>query len=156
MRALFRATIWHRDAIPLLERKYAGPLKWFVFPAFDFIMAVIGARAMFVGVPSIEALYPPAVAEVIYLGWFVLAVVCLVGAVFPRLWPLEIVGKVTLFSVLFLYLIAMRASPTTVDGAKDAVSGLLLAAMLIPCLRLWILGTELRARRLTRRADRES
>jgi hypothetical protein len=122
-------------------------LKWFVFPVFDIIMALIGARALVVGVPSIEALYPAEVAYVIYLAWFVLGVVCFVGAVFPRLWPFEILGKVALFSVLFLYLIAMRASPTTVDGAKDAVSGLLLAAMLIPCLRLWILGIEERDRR---------
>lgn len=147
MRRLFRGTIWDPDAIPALERKYAGPLKWFVFPAFDIIMAAIGARALFVGVPSIESLYPSGVASVIYLAWLILGLVCLVGAVIPKLWPLEIVGKVALFAMLFLYLIAMRVSPTPVDGAKDAVSGLLLAAMLIPCLRLWILGIELRARK---------
>jgi O-antigen ligase len=131
----------------VLERKYAGPLKWFVFPVFDIIMAAIGLRAMFVGIPSIEALYPAVIAEAIYMAWFVLGVVCFVGAAFPRLWPFEIVGKIALLSMLCLYLIAMRASPSTVDGAKDAVSLLLLAAILIPCLRLWILGIEERARR---------
>lgn len=147
MRWLWRHSIWYPSAVPVLERKYAGPLKWFVFPAFDIIMAVVGGRALFVGIPSIEALYPAGVAFAIYLAWFLLAVACFVGAVFPALWPFEIVGKGALFSVLLLYFIAMRASPTTVDGAKDAVSGLLLAAMLIPCLRLWILGIEERARR---------
>lgn len=147
MRWLWERMIWHPGAIPVLERKYAGPLKWFVFPVFDIIMAVVGARAMVVGIPSIEALYPAGVSYAIYVAWLVLAVVCFIGAIFPKLWPFEIVGKVALFAVLFLYLIAMRASPTTVDGAKDAVSGLLIAAMLIPCLRLWILGIEERIRR---------
>ena len=141
--------MWHPSAIPPLEHKYASPLKRFVFPAFDVIMLAVGVRSMFVGIPSIDELLPGEVAYAFYIAWTVLAFVCLVGAVFPRLWPLEICGKIALFSVLATYLVALRTAPALYEGARDAVSGLVLAAMLIPSLRLWILGVEERDRRET-------
>jgi hypothetical protein len=146
---LCRATVWARGAIPMSERKYAGPLKWFVFPAFDVLMMVVGFRTMFVGIPSIDALFPPVVAWALSLVWGTVAGVCLVGAVFPKLWPLEIGGKIALFIILTLYLIALRAAPGTYDGSKDAVTGFVAGAMLIPTLRLWILGIEERDRKDT-------
>lgn len=144
---LWKSTIWAKGAIPADELKYAGPLKRFVFPVFDVIMLVVGIRSMFVGIPSIDFHYPPLVAWVLYATWAILAFVCLVGAIFPRLLPLEIGGKIALFSILATYLIALRGVPAMVDGARDAVSGLVLAAMLIPALRLWILGYEIRPRK---------
>jgi hypothetical protein len=149
MHALWRALIWHPGAIPASERKYAGPLKWFVFPAFDVIMAVVGFRSMFVGIPSIDALFPGPVAWSLSLVWGTLATVCFIGAIFPRLWPLEIAGKIALFIILTAYFIALRAAPALYDGARDTVTGLVLGAMLIPLLRLWILGIEERDRKVT-------
>lgn len=149
MRRLFQASVWHPDAIPPLERKYASPLKRFVFPAFDIIMLVVGVRSMFVGIPSIDVLLPGVVAYGFYIAWTVLAAACLIGAAFPRLWPFEIGGKIALFAVLATYLVALRTAPALYEGARDAVSGLVIAAMLIPSLRLWILGVEERDRRET-------
>jgi len=149
MRRLFGLSIWHPSAIPAGERKYAGPLKWFVFPAFDIIMAVVGFRSMAVGVPSIDALFPDAIAWSLSLTWGTLAMVCFIGAVFPRAWTLEITGKIALFIILTLYLIALLVAPAPYQGARDTVIGLVLGAMLIPMLRLWILGIEERDRKAT-------
>lgn len=147
LRRLGRASIWAPGAVPVLERKYAGPLKWFVFPAFDIIMAVVGFRGMAVGSPSINAMFPGPVAWSLCLAWGTLATVCLIGAVFPRLWMLEIGGKIALFIILTLYLIALLRAPAPYEGARDTVTGLVLGAMLIPMLRLWILGIEERDRK---------
>jgi hypothetical protein len=147
MRALFEATIWCPGAIPRSEVKYAGPLKWFVFPLFDVLMAIIGGRTLYVGMPSIDAQFPSGVAWTLSLIWLVVAVICLIGAVFPELWPFEIGGKVALFIILAIYLIALRTAPSSTEGARDAVSLLTVAAMLIPLLRLWILGIEIRDRK---------
>lgn len=148
LRRLWRATIWHPAAIPADEqRKYATPLKRFLFPAFDMVMLAVGLRGLDVGIPSIERIFPAGVTTGYYLALVVFSVVCFIGAAFPRLWALEIAGKVTLFGVLAVYLLALR----TVDdgGARDAVSLLIMCAMLIPLLRLWILGIEIRDRRGT-------
>lgn len=146
MRALWQQTIWAPGAIPLLERKYAGPLKWFVFPAFDIAMMIIAFRASYVGIPAIESMYPHPVARIIYIAWGVLAFICLVGAIFPRLWVLEIGGKITLFAVLILYFYALRVAAGDGSGTRDAISVFVLVATFIPALRLWILGSEIRTR----------
>jgi len=147
MRRLWAQTIWAKDAIPLLERKYAGPLKWFVFPVFDALMITLAVRALFVGIPSIDTMFPDGAAKATYALWAVFGVICLTGAVFPRLAALEIAGKIALFILLLIYLLSMRNAPVAVEGARDGVSLLTVAAMLIPCLRLWILGIEVRGRR---------
>lgn len=147
MRRFWQATVWAPGAIPPSESKYATPLKRFVFPMFDVVMMVAGIRAMFVGVPSIELIFPQGIAAGFYLSWSILAGVCLVGAMFPRLWVLEIAGKVALFAILTAYLVALRAAATLDGSGRDAISLLVFTAMLIPMLRLWILGIEIRDRK---------
>lgn len=142
----WRASIWNPASIPPLERKYAQPLKWVVFPAFDVLMLLVAARALVVGIPSIEALMPRPAALTLYGVWAAVAALGFVGAAFPRLWVLEIGGKIALFAMLTVYLIALRVNETG-DGARDAVSLFVVVAMLFPLLRLWILGIEERDRR---------
>lgn len=147
MRSVWRSTVWAPGAIPESERKYAEPLKRFVFPMFDVVLLLVGVRGLGAGIPSIERIFPPGIATGYYVAVIVFSLVCLVGAVFPRLWVLEIIGKVSLFSFLTVYLIALRAVASTDGGARDAISLLVFTAMLIPLLRLWILGIEIRDRK---------
>ena len=146
-RRIARATIWHPDAIPAIEAKYARPLKGFVFPVFDLLMIVAGTRGLIVGMPAIDQLFPPPGPTIIYSVWAFMAAVCFVGAVFPRLWLLEIGGKIALFTALSIYFVALRVASGGDDGAREVVSVMVAAALLIPLLRLWILGIEERARK---------
>lgn len=146
LRRLRRASIWHPTSIPPVERKYAQPLKQVVFPAFDVLMLLVAVRALVVGIPSIEAIMPRTAALALYAAWAVVAALCFVGAAFPRLWVLEIGGKIVLFALLSVYLVALRVNETG-DGARDAVSLFVVVAMLFPLLRLWILGIEERDRK---------
>lgn len=147
MRRFWRSTVWASGAIPEAERKYAEPLKRFLFPVFDVVMLLVGIRGLSEGIPSIERIFPPGIATGYYWAVIALALICLVGAVFPRLWVLEISGKVSLFAVLTVYLVALRTVAGADGGARDAVSLLVFTAMLIPLLRLWILGIEIRDRK---------
>lgn len=148
LRRVRRELIWGPGAIPPLERKYGDPLKRFVFPAFDIAMVIIGVRALQVGIPSIDSLFPQGVATGIYIAWVAVAALCFVGATVPRLWVLEIGGKVALFALLAVYLIALRvAAADDPGGSRDAVSVFVAVAMLFPLLRLWILGIEERDRK---------
>lgn len=154
MRALLlrvaRKTVWHPGAIPALERKYAMPLKWFVFPAFDIAMVIMGVRGITGGIPSLEALFPGNVSFALYVVWVLVAALCFLGAAVPRLWVLEIGGKVSLFALLAVYLIALRvAEANNPDGSRDAITVFVCVAMLFPLLRLWILGIEERDRKET-------
>lgn len=144
---IWRSTIWAPGAIPEHERKYAEPLKRFLFPVFDVIMLCVGLRGLGAGIPSIERIFPHGIASGYYWTIIAFSVICLVGAVFPKLWVLEVAGKVTLFALLTVYLIALRSIAVTDGGARDAISLLVSAAMLIPLLRLWILGIEIRDRK---------
>lgn len=145
LRRVWAETIWAPDAIPAAEAKYATPLKRFLFPAFDLIIMTAGIRALTVGMPSVETLFPTSVAGGIYWAWVVLGAACFVGAAFPKLSTLEVGGKVALFAILAVYLVTLRVVDDT--GPRDVVSLIVVIAMLIPLLRLWILGIEERHRR---------
>lgn len=140
-------TIWNAEAIPEHERKYAYPLKRFLFPAFDILVIVLGVRTAFVGTASVDRLFPPSVAQGLYWGFAVIGLLCLIGCTFPKLWRVEIVGKVAVFVLLTCYLVTLQVVTSMDQQPRDAVSVITLIAMLIPLLRLWILGIEERDRR---------
>lgn len=146
MRWLLKRSVWCSGAIPPLERKYADPLKRVVFPAFDLLMLILAIRSLHVGIPSIDALLPNLATTLLYWAWGLVAGLCFIGAAFPRLWKLEIGGKISLFAMLTVYLVALRLNETG-DGTKDATTVFVVVAMLFPMLRLWILGIEERDRK---------
>lgn len=154
VRRIGRATIWAPGAIPVEERKYAGPLKRVALPLLDVLLIVGGFYAVTSGIPALDELLPDDVSD--FLGYLFVgcAVVCLAGAVFPRLWPLEVAGKILVVSILGMYFVALR----TVDGGTPTrmfVSAVVLWSMVLPILRLWWLGAEYGARHMDERRARK-
>jgi hypothetical protein len=135
-----RATIWAPGAIPEYEAKYAVPLKRYAIPAIDLILAGAGVFAITNGIPSFEQLIP-VVAHALALVFIAVALSCLVGAVFPRFWRLEMVGKVALITFCGAYAVALFIRGTPFTGM------FFLGFAVWIGYRLWILGDELGERR---------
>jgi len=147
MKRLLARTIWAKGAIPSHELKYANPLKRFIPPLFNLTMIVAGFYAVKSGIPSIHELFPVGVSIGFGYGFAAVAAACLFGITFPHQWRAELVSKVALFGMLGVYLLCLRVLAADDGGSRDFISAVVFAAMLIPALRLWILGTEIRDRK---------
>lgn len=141
-------TIWAPGAIPLSEAKYATPLKRVILPLYDLGAVLGGVYAIRSGIPSLDVLVPPLVSDITGYGFIVVAIACLAGISFPRLWAVETAGKALLFALLGTYLLALRTLAIHIDdGNRDFISVIVYLAMLLPVTRLWILGVEYRDRK---------
>lgn len=154
LRRVGGATIWAPGAIPPEERKYAGPLKRVALPVLDLLLVLGGFYAVTSGIPALDDLLPEHVSDALGFLFVVCACVCLLGAAFPRLWGVEVAGKILVVAILGMYFIALR----TVDGGTPTrlfVSAVVLWSLVLPILRLWWLGVEYGARHMSRRQDRK-
>lgn len=143
MRRLWRSSIWHPDAIPPHERKYAAPLKRVVFPVFDIAVLILGIAGLFSGFQALKLTFPDPVPTLIYGTLGAMGSLCFIGCGFPRLWAVEISGKVLILMSLGVLFVAMIIAGATVPGHTGIVIAPMVFVMtLIPFLRLWILGVE--------------
>lgn len=148
LRRLWRASIWHRDAIPEVERKYGSPLKRVLFPVYDIAVIILGVAGLRIGFQAVERAFPHPAEAVLYAVLTIAGVVCLIGCSFPRLWLQEIVGKFVILFTLGVVMVAMLVAGATLPGHTGfMVAPILIVMMLPPLLRLWILGWEIAARR---------
>lgn len=154
-RRLARESIWHPDAIPKSEAKYAAPLKRVGFPVFDLVVIVLGALGLRIGFQALSLAFPPPGPTVLYLVLVAAGAVCFVSCAFPRLWLPEIIGKFVIGATLGVVLVAMIVAGVTVPGHTGLmVAPILVVMMLFPLLRLWILGWEIADREARKRAER--
>ena len=148
LRMVLRNTIWYRDAIPPGERKYAAPLKRVVFPVYDMAVILLGLFGLLVGFQATDAALPAPGPTVLYTVMLLAGVLCLVGCAFPVLWAVEIAGKTIVLITLTALLITMLTAAATIPGHTGlTITPTILAMMMIPALRLWILGVEIAGRR---------
>lgn len=148
MRRLWRASIWHPGAIPLDERKYAVPLKRVIFPLYDIIVVLVGLIGLQAGVKAINEALPEPGPAVLYGALIIAGVACFVGAMFPRLWVVVLVGKSIILTSLIFLLGAMVVAAFSVESYTGLTfTPVIVAMMLVPLLRLWILGIEIAERR---------
>jgi hypothetical protein len=146
LRRLLRPTIWGPGHIPSSERKYAVPLKRFALPLLDLVFLYAGWYAIKSGIPSLDILLPDVVSSIASFAFIVAAAGACIGVVFPCLWWLEIASKIALIGLLGTYYLALRTLATG-DPARDFISAIVLATVVLPGFGLWILGIELRDRR---------
>ncbi|ROS28928.1 hypothetical protein EDF22_0660 [Rathayibacter sp. PhB127] len=148
LHALRSRTIWAPGAIPEHEKKWATPLRRFAFPFYDLVAVVTSIIGIIVGIPAIETLAPDWFADSVAGMFAVAALSALLGAVFPKLCRLELWGKRVIFSILGMYFFALMTLAHTAAGTRYFVAGIVLFAMVLPTVALWILGIEIRDRRL--------
>lgn len=146
MRRLWRHTIWHTDAIPPEEWKWRK-LKRVWLPLYDLIAIGAGVWASLFGSPVLHVLFHKTVIDTAGIVLAVVATICLLGVVFPRLWRWEIAGKVTLVSLLGSYAVAVMLFRTNPDPSAGFVVFILALSLPLPIFRLDLLGEEIKERR---------
>jgi|GEM_PF-2204068 len=152
--ALWRASIWHPSAIPLHERKYAS-LKRVWLPLYDIVAAGAGVAAIVYGSRLLDRLYGPFTDAI--GGFFIaVALICLAGVSFPRLWAVELLGKFVLVGMIIAYISAIIVSPSPEQLlAREAPSWFIVAMLALnlwlPCWSIENLTTEWADRRADER-----
>lgn len=146
MRRLWRASIWHPDAIPPDEWKYRS-LKRFFLPVYDLLAVGAGIWAALFGSPVLHELFDGQVIDVMGVLLATVATVCLLGVAFPRMWKWEIAGKVVLVALLGAYAAAVVLFRTNPDPGSGFVAFVIVLSLPLPVFRLALLGEEIKERR---------
>lgn len=145
MRRLWRASIWHPQAIPPDEWKYRN-LKRVWLPIYDLIAIYAGLSAFVGGSALLNRLFTPLWVDILGLTFTVVATVCLLGVSFPALWLTEIVGKVVLVGMVAGYVAAILFFSRAPEPNLFIV-GMLAFGLPLALFRLNLLGEELKERR---------
>lgn len=144
------ASIWHPDSINPEEWKYRN-LKRVWLPTYDLIAVLAGIVAAAQGSPLLNRLFSATLVDTFGVTLTVVAGVCLAGVAFPRLWAVEIVGKIILVGLVAAYATTILIFPITPQPNHFVV--LMLAFSLpLPLFRLNLLGEEHKERRAAREA----
>ena len=153
IRRLGSASVWASGVVPTDDPWRNAKRIW--LPLFDVIMITCGINAIVFGSRLLDRLYGD-FTDVIGAAFVIAAAACLIGVGWPRMWPVEIVGKILLVSMLVGYVAALILSPSPEQlAAKEApswfVASMLLGLTLFPLARLDRLLDEWVKRRWTRR-----
>lgn len=146
LRRLWRASIWHPDAIPPDEWKYRS-LKRFWLPVYDLIAIFAGIWAALFGSPVLQELFDGPVIDTMGILLTVVATVCLLGVVFPCLWRWELFGKAVLIALLAAYAAAVVLFRTNPAPSSGFVAFIIILSLPLPLFRLTQLGEEIKERR---------
>jgi hypothetical protein len=146
LRKVWRASIWHPDAIHPAEFKYRN-LKRIWLPLYDLIAVWAGINAVLYGSTLLNRLFPDPWVDVLGGLFTVVAVICLIAVAFPCLWAVEIVGKVLLVSLIAGY-IATIVFFSTAPQPQLFVVGVLAFGLPLALFRLNLLGEEVKQRRV--------
>lgn len=145
MRRLLAASIWAPGAIPPDEWKFRN-LKRVWLPLYDLIAIYAGIQAILYGSNILNRLFAPYVVDVLGVAMTAVATVCLAGVAFPKLWRVEMIGKILLVTLVAGYvttILLFSESPTP----NLFVVGMLTWGLPLAFFRLNLLGEELKERR---------
>lgn len=147
--SVLRHTIWDEDAIPVEEYKYRN-LKRIVLPVLDALLMAAGVFGSIYGIPSIDMIYPPWVADIGGLGCALIAFGCLIGVAIPRASLVEIISKSALLGVMTTYVIALTLGAFHGRPQVSYLIPIIVGLMGLFVWRLSLLGVEARERRASR------
>ena len=147
------ASVWAAGVVPTDDPWRNAKRIW--LPLFDVIMITSGINAIVFGSLLLDRLYGD-FTDIIGAAFVLVAAACLIGVVWPRMWPVEVVGKILLVSMIVGYVAAIILSPSPEQlAAKEApnwfIASMLLALTTFPLARLDRLLDEWVKRRWTRR-----
>lgn len=107
-----RLTVWHPINTDTSDDYRHGPLFW--YPMFDLFMVALGVYAFFWGSPLLNRLFPVWFMDALGVAITCSALLAALGSVFPKLFMMEIAGKLGLVFFLAGYAGTVAAlSPVT-------------------------------------------
>lgn len=142
---LWRASIWHPEAIPPDEWKFRN-LKRVWLPLYDLIAVFAGVQAVAYGSSMLNRLFDPELVDFLGVSLMIAATVCFLGVAFPSMWVIEIIGKIALVALIagYVTMILVFAKP---PGPSLFVVGMLTFGLPLAFFRLSLLGEEIKERR---------
>lgn len=155
MRALWRASVWAPGVVPVDDPWRTAKRVW--LPLFDVVMILAGITGVVYGSRLLDRLYGD-FTDVLGGLFALVAFACLAGVGWPRMWPVEMVGKILLASMIAGYVVAIVVSPSPEQlHAQEApnwfVACMLTGLVLFPLARLDRLIDEWVRRRAVRRRE---
>lgn len=161
-----RATVWHPLNTDPADDYRDGPRFW--YPTFDLFMVALGVYAFFIGSPLLNRLFPTWFVDGLGLSITAAALLAGAGAVFPRLFMVELVGKLGLVFLLGGYAGTVAALSKAAEPNGFVVITLFSLVWLLGPRLSWLFirlgkwwaatpaGQRARARREERRAARKA
>ncbi|MBT2484847.1 MULTISPECIES: hypothetical protein [unclassified Microbacterium] len=143
---IFRATIWHPDAIPAGVDRDAtsAELKRYVLPYFDGVLIVMAILAIKLGMPSFDIVLNSEISSISSWTLLVASVSAAFGLIFPRFWYLEGAGKLLMLFVLGGYAAALWTLVFQGVGDRGVVACAFTALLAFPMWTLWRINRERR------------
>lgn len=153
IRRLWAASVWAPGVVPEDDPWRTAKRVW--LPLFDVLMMWAGINAVVYGSLLLDRLYGDA-TDLIGTVFTLVAFACLTGVVWPRMWPVEIIGKILLVSMIVGYVFGIILSPSPEQiAAKEApnwfIVSMILGLTMLPIARLDSLIDEWVERRAKRR-----
>ncbi|WNM75070.1 membrane protein [Microbacterium phage Morrigan] len=93
-----RLTVWHPINTDPADDYRDGPRFW--YPTFDLLMVALGVCAFFIGSPLLNQLFPVWFVDSLGVSISIAASLAAIGAIFPKFFMLEILGKLALVFLL--------------------------------------------------------
>lgn len=138
-RRAWAKTVWEKGAVPDKDGRIASDVRRGLLPMFDIALILAAVLALRGGMPTFEIVYGPAIAGT--AAWVLLAasVLCFVALSLPKLWWVEAVSRLVMFTVLFGYAVAILLFAIE-DPERGYTGGVMLAACILPVWRLFWIG----------------
>ncbi|QKY80396.1 hypothetical protein SEA_PABST_38 [Microbacterium phage Pabst] len=128
MKTLLRGTVWEKGALNGEPKKYRS-LTRFWLPLYDVIAIAAGIFAVWVGSSLLDRIYG-SLTDLLGTVFGLIALLCLIGVAYPKLWVMETAAKISLLGMLFGYVIAILWSPSPQQLEFAAAPNYFVAAML--------------------------
>ncbi len=134
LRRIAAASVWAPDGVSAHDWRFRGIFTW-VLPLTDVFFMMFGLVGWWQGVGTVSETASPGWQEWWSLGIAGAATVALLGVSFPRLWWLELAGKIPLIGLVSVYIVVLFARGT-VNPQVTATAGLIMILVLLPVWRV--------------------
>jgi len=139
-----RLTVWHPLNTDPDDDYRHGPRFW--YPGYDIIAICLGVYAIWLGSPLLNRLFPNWFTDVMGIILILSASCALVGVVFPKLYLVELVGKLFIVFMLGGYAGTVATLSKSSDPNGFVVIVLLMAVWLLGPRVTWLFIRAARAR----------
>lgn len=105
-----RLLVWHP-----INTDPADDDRWTVrvwLPLYDCLVILAGFVAYWIGSPLLNRLFPHAVVDAVAVIFAVLGFITLIGVCVPRVWMIEVFGKIGISFLLTTYAFLVLAFPS--------------------------------------------
>lgn len=128
-----RLTVWHPLNTDPADEYRHGPRFW--YPMFDLFMVALGVYAFYWGSPLLNHLFPVWFVDALGVAITCSALLASLGASFPKLFMVEIAGKLGL-----VFLLGGYAGTVAILPRSEEPNGFMVIALFS---LVWLLGPRL-------------